>query len=92
MRIWLYFVAYVCIAGMTLYRYIDKLNELTELKLVIPSLAKEVIELKDRNQELLYQIESFKNPAHLMQLAKQPEFAHLQPIKKDDVVLIYDYD
>jgi hypothetical protein len=42
--------------------YIDKQNQLTELRLMIPTLAKEAKE----------------SPIHLMELARKPEFSHLR--------------
>ena len=43
----------ICIflVGLTLYKYIDKMNELTELRLSIPVLAKEVQEINEKNIE-----------------------------------------
>lgn len=71
---------FICIsfAGLLLYKYIDKLNELTELKLSIPVLAKEVKEIHEKNLELHYEIECFESPLHLMELARKPEFGHLK--------------
>ena len=41
----------ICISceGLVLYKYIDKLNELTELRLSIPILAREVKEIHEQN-------------------------------------------
>lgn len=80
----------ICIfaAGLTLYKYIDKLNELTELRLSIPLLSKEVKDIQERNLELEYAIEQFKSPSHLMELARQPEFGYLKyPMLSDVIVL-----
>lgn len=54
----------ICIffAGLTMYKYIDKLNELTELRLSIPILTKEVRDIQERNVELQYAIERFESP------------------------------
>ncbi len=70
----------VCIffTGLILYKYIDKLNELTELRLSIPALAKEVKEIHEKNLELQYEIEHFESPIHLMELARKPEFGYLK--------------
>lgn len=70
----------ICIsfAGLILYKYIDKLNELTELQLSIPVLVKEVKEVHEKNLELQYAIDCFESPLHLMELARKPEFGHLK--------------
>ncbi len=68
----------IAIAGMTLYAYIDKQNELTELRLAIPVLAKEVKELQEENIRLRYEIDRFESPIHLMELMRKPEYSHLK--------------
>ena len=65
-------------AGVTLFAYIEKQNELTELRLAIPQLAKEVALLREDNVRLKYEIERFESPLHLMELMRSPEFSHLK--------------
>jgi len=80
----------ICIffAGLTLYKTIDKLNELTELRLSIPVLAREVKEIEEKNLELQYTIEQFESPLHLIELARKPEFGHLKyPTIKEILIL-----
>lgn len=74
--------------GWSLYLYIDKQNELVELRLAIPALAKEVKALSEENIRLKYQIDCFESPIHLMELARKPEFSHLRFPRVQDVVLI----
>lgn len=76
----------ISFAGLLLYKSIDKLNELTELRLSIPVLAREVKEIHEENLELQYAIESFESPLHLMELARKPEFGHLHYPSIDDVI------
>lgn len=88
----LFFVVrlFICIlaAGLTLFGYIEKQNELTELRLAIPSLAKEVKSLQEENIRLTYEIEHFESPIHLMELMRKPEFSHLKyPFLPDEVFL-----
>ena len=70
----------ICIsfAGLALYKYIDKLNELTGLRLSISGYWREVKEIKEKNLELQYAIDTFESPLHLMELARKPEFGHLK--------------
>jgi hypothetical protein len=81
---------FICIfcTGLVLYKYIDKINELTELKLSIPALAKEVREIKEKNSELQYEIEQFESPIHLMEMARKPEFGHLKHPPFDRVIFV----
>jgi len=75
-------------AGLTLYLSIDALNELTILRLEIPSLAKLVKSINDENRQIEYEIERFESPIHLMELLKKPEFSHLHyPYVKDVIIL-----
>jgi predicted ATP-grasp superfamily ATP-dependent carboligase len=75
-------------AGLTLYKYIDKLNSLTELKLAIPALAKEVREIEEKNLELAYEIEQFESPVHLIELVNKPEFGHLKYPSLNEVIIV----
>lgn len=78
----------VFIAGLMLYKYIDKLNELTELQLAIPAVSKEVRDIHEKNIELQIEIERFESPIHLIELAKKPELGHLKFPPLTEVVLI----
>jgi hypothetical protein len=71
---------FICIfiACLALYAYIDKQNELTELQLTIPAVAKELKEIHEENIRLQYEINQFESPIHLMELARKPEFGHLK--------------
>lgn len=82
----------ICIffVGLILYKYIDKLNELTELQLNIPQIAKEVKEIKEKNLELQYEIEQFESPIHLMELSRKPEFGHLKHPAVDKIIFLPD--
>ena len=91
-RLRLFFVLriFACIlaAGFTLFGYIEKQNELTELRLAIPSLAKEVKNLQEENIRLTYEIEHFESPIHLIELMRKPEFSHLKyPYLSDELFL-----
>lgn len=78
----------ILIAGFMLYFYIDKLNELTELRLAIPALAKEVKQIQEENIRLRYEIDQFESPIHLMELARKPEFSHLKYPSLDEVIIL----
>src|SRR5438067_11075492 len=80
----------ICIsfAGLVLYKYIDKLNDLTELRLSIPVLAREVKDIHEQNLELRYAIDCFESPLHLMELAGKPEFGHLKYPTLNEILLL----
>lgn len=61
-----------------LFLYVDKQNDLTELQLKIPALAKQVRALEEENTRLQYHLEQFENPHHLMQLMALSEYSHLK--------------
>lgn len=70
--------------GFFLYSYIDKQNGMTQLRIEIPSLVKEIKTIQEENMRLQYEIDQFEHPAHLMQLARHSEFSHLKhPLMKD---------
>ncbi len=76
------------VAWWTMYSYIVKQNELTELRLAIPTLHKEVKALSEENQRLKYEIEQFESPIHLMELAHKPEFSHLKYPTFNEIVIL----
>jgi hypothetical protein len=50
----------------------------------IPEKEQELVFIREEMQALAYQIDTFRNPAHLMALAHRPEFAHLKyPLGKE---------
>lgn len=77
---WLLFRLLLCIfiSALLLYSYIDKLNDITELKIEIPKLAEEVRLLQEENAALILQVEEHENPKSLIEKMHQPEFSHLQ--------------
>lgn len=80
----------ICVlaAAISTYLYISELNKLTGLKLLIPTLVKDVQSIYDANTEIRYEIERFESPIHLMELLQKPEFSHLHyPYVKDVVIL-----
>lgn len=78
----------IFITGLTLLSYIEKQNELTELRLAIPLLTKEVKSLQEKNTQLAFEIGLLENPIHLMELMRKPEFKHLKyPFLPDEVFL-----
>lgn len=91
---WIYIRVAFCIfiAGMTLYFYIDKQNELTELRLAIPVLAKEVKGINEENIRLRYEIDRFESPIHLIELLRKPEFSHLHYPYVKEILILPDVD
>ncbi len=67
-----------------LYSYLNMQNEVTQLKIRLPTVEKEIRRIQEENQRLSYEIEQFENPAHLIDLAHHPEYAHLKhPLIKE---------
>lgn len=79
----------ICIlcAGMTLYAYIDKQNDLTELRIAIPALDKQVKQLHIENHRLQFEIERLLSPESLLKIADQPEYSHLRYPTSEEVVI-----
>ena len=67
-----------------LYSYQRKQNELTELKIRLPKLEKEIGAICEETQRLQFEIERSESPSRLIGLAHQPEFRHLKhPLLKE---------
>jgi hypothetical protein len=78
----------ILVAGLFLYLYIDKQNELTELRLQVPIAAKDLQRIREENNRLQYDIDSFESPIHLMELAEKPAYSHLKhPYQRDILIL-----
>lgn len=78
----------MAIAVGFVYGYIEKQNELTEVRLLIPTLSKELKNIHESNVRLQYAIDCFESPTHLLELAKRPEFSHLKYPRASEVILI----
>lgn len=79
-----------CVLCAVLFSYasISKQNELTKLQLRLPKITKEIESIEKSNQYLRYLIEAFENPLHLMQLAREPEYAHLKTPYLEEVISV----
>lgn len=80
----------ICILAFSicLYSYVDRQNDVTLLRLAIPTLAKEIRTIGEENAKLRYDIEQFESPQHLMELARQQRFSHLKhPLTKEVMML-----
>ena len=76
------------LVGGALLLYIDRLNDLTRLRLEIPVHLKELKTLREENQRLQYEIDQFESPLYLMELLKKPEFSNLKFPKENEVIVI----
>ena len=76
------------IAGLTLYAYIYKQNELTGLRLMVPAISKELKAVQEENIRLRYEIDRFESPIHLMELSRKPEFSHLKYPYNNEIIVL----
>lgn len=84
---WRIFLCILCL-GFCLYSYLDMQNEITELRIRIPSLMSEVRRIQEENTHYQYEIERFENPENLMRLASESTYSHLKyPISNDVLTL-----
>lgn len=74
--------------GGCLYAYLEEQNELTKLRMEIPRLGQDVKEITEENMRLRFEIESFENPKHLMELVLQNEYSHLKHPVASDIVMV----
>lgn len=80
----------ICLFGFVgmFYLYIDKQNDLIELRMNVRTLTKELREIQENNISLQYEVDRFESPVHLMELAKKPAFSHLKyPYTRDILIL-----
>ena len=80
--------ACMSVFSLCLFSYLEKQNELTELRLYAPKIVREMKSLEEENARLCYEIEQFESPDHLLQLAREARFSHLKhPLAKEVVEL-----
>lgn len=81
---------FLCIVflGGFLYAYIAKQNEITKLRLEIPSLSKKLDIVLQENTRLQFEIDQFENPLNLMEIARRPEYRHLKHPLLNEIVTI----
>ena len=78
----------VLVLGLFLYAYINKQNQITQLRLHIPTLSQELEVLNQENTRLQFEVDQFESPQHLMELARKPQFSHLKFPSTDEIVTI----
>lgn len=81
------FIALVWCALLAFF-ILDQQVSLARLRVKIPLVEKQVDELHEENMQLLYDIERFESPEHLMELAQQPRFSHLHYPSTDEVIIL----
>ena len=69
----------ICVVSFSaaLCAYLDARNDVTKLMIELPKLSKDLTLTQEHNTILLYEVEKFENPAFLLGLLKQTEYAHL---------------
>jgi hypothetical protein len=72
-----------------LFALLHQNHDLTKLRKLLPELAKDVRVLEEENSRLLYEIERFENPKHLLDLAKRPEFCHLHHPYDEEILVVH---
>ncbi len=77
---------FLCLSvfSLCLFSYLEKQNEVTQLKLHIPKVAKEIKALHEDNAKWQYEISQLESPENLMELARDSRYSHLRyPLTKD---------
>ena len=74
--------------GFCLYSYLEAQNGLTELKIKLPELEKEIRHVREENRRLTYEIDEFQSPANLIELGTRPEFRHLKHPLLNEVLTV----
>jgi cell division protein FtsL len=74
----------VGVLSLCLYSYLSAQNALTQVKIAIPQIEKEIQTIQEENRRFASQISQFESPSHLIELAHRPEYSHLKhPVLKE---------
>lgn len=76
----------VFILGLSMYVYIARQNEITELRIALPDLTDEIRISEEKNLRLQYEIDRFESPLRLLELSRKPEFRHLKHPYTEDTI------
>ncbi|MBQ8498328.1 hypothetical protein [Chlamydia sp.] len=71
-----------------LYRYIDKQNDLTKLRLEIPCLWAQLRQVEQENVTLSFLLEKLESPEHLLQIASLPEYQYLEYLSEEKISVL----
>ena len=80
----------ILFSGLLTYLYIDRQNDLRTLQMQLPELTKELYALREENIKILYEIERFENPKHLMQLSRDSGYSHLKEPFAQEILALYE--
>lgn len=88
MNIRLFIKIFLClfIFGLMLYRYLDRQNTITELRLQIPALEINLSSLLEENVDLQFIIDHFESPENLMELLNLPDYSYLKYIQENEII------
>ena len=68
----------VTVFGCCLFSYLERQNELTQLKIQLPELEKRLGQIQEEARRLRYEVDQFENPSALIEWVRRPEFGHLK--------------
>lgn len=70
------------------YSYLTQQNDLTEMRMEIPELMRDMESLRQEIAVLEYQVEAFQNPRNLLQIAMQNQYRHLKLPRLQEVAFL----
>ncbi len=68
--------------------YIKEHNRLTELRIKVPKLEKEIAGLEAEKKRLEFELEQFMSPARLEEISRRAQYSHLKQIELEDIVYV----
>lgn len=73
----IYFFVAIFSLGFIWYSSIDQQNQVTQLRMKIPELTKQIKRIEQENIRLQYEIDVFESPENLLRLARLTQYQHL---------------
>ncbi len=68
----------VAVFGWGLFSYLNKQQELAQIKVQLPELEKRLHLIQEENRRMLCEIEELENPSRLIEIVHRPEFGYLK--------------
>ncbi|MFZ4100286.1 MAG: hypothetical protein ACOYKZ_08195 [Chlamydiia bacterium] len=76
------------LTAFLVYCWLDRKNGLQKLRLELPALQEEIVELQREESRIRYEIDAFEHPSHLTRLLQEPRYAHLVYPKLPEVLFL----
>lgn len=74
------------VVATLIFLYIREHNDLTELRIQVPKLEREISSLEAEKIKLQFELEQFFSPSRLEEISRRAQYAHLKQLEPSDCI------